>query len=125
MVSHGLALPGDAARPATPQGLPFEFLGLVGLADPLRSTVPAAVKECRAAGIRVVMITGDYPQTARAIAAQAGIDTTAIISGADLERMSAAELAQAARRATIFARTMPEQKLRIVEALKQTARLSL
>ena len=112
------ALPGDAARPATPQGLPFEFLGLVGLADPLRPTVPAAVKECRSAGIRVVMITGDYPQTARAIAAQAGLDTTAIISGAELERMSAAELAQAARRATIFARTMPEQKLRIVEALK-------
>jgi Ca2+-transporting ATPase len=112
------ALPGDAAHPATPQGLPFEFLGLVGLADPLRPTVPAAVKECRSAGIRVVMITGDYPQTARAIAAQAGLDTRAIISGTDLERMSAAELAQAVRHATIFARTMPEQKLRIVEALK-------
>ena len=112
------ALPGDAACPATPQGLPFELLGLVGLADPLRPTVPTAVKECRSAGIRVVMITGDYPQTARAIAAQAGLDTTAIISGAELERMSAVELAQAARRATIFARTMPEQKLRIVEALK-------
>ena len=93
-------------------------MGLVGLADPLRPTVPAAVKECRSAGIRVIMITGDYPQTARAIAAQAGLETTAIISGADLERMSDAELAQAARRATIFARTMPEQKLRIVEALK-------
>ena len=52
----------------------FEFLGLVGFADPLRANVPEAVRECRAAGIRVVMITGDYPATARAIAAQAGID---------------------------------------------------
>jgi P-type Ca2+ transporter type 2C len=112
------ALPGDALRPTTLQGLPFEFLGLVGLADPLRPTVPAAVKECRSAGIRVVMITGDSPQTARAIAGQAGLDTAVIVSGAELDRMSAPDLAQATRRATIFARTMPEQKLRIVEALK-------
>jgi Ca2+-transporting ATPase len=111
-------LPAALDQPATPRGLPFRFLGLVGLADPLRLTVPAAVKECRTAGIRVVMITGDYPQTARAIAGQAGLDTADIVTGADLEAMSAAELAERARTATIFARTMPEQKLRIVEALK-------
>ena len=51
----------------------FEFIGLLGLADPVRAEVPAAVAECRAAGIRVVMITGDYPATARAIARQAGL----------------------------------------------------
>ena len=59
------SLPPDIARPATPHDFAFEFLGLVGLADPLRPGVPAAVRECRAAGIRVVMITGDYPETAR------------------------------------------------------------
>jgi Ca2+-transporting ATPase len=111
-------LPSDQARPETPRGLPFRFLGLVGLADPLRPTVPAAVKECRSAGIRVVMITGDYPQTARAIAEQAGLESADIVTGADIVVMSEAELAQRARTATIFARTMPEQKLRIVQALK-------
>jgi Ca2+-transporting ATPase len=114
----GASMPADSARPETPRDMPFEFLGLVGLADPLRPTVPAAVRECRSAGIRVVMITGDYPQTAQAIAAQAGLDISQIVSGADLEKMTDAELAQCARTATIFARTMPEQKLRIVQALK-------
>ncbi len=80
--------------------------------------MPAAVKECRAAGIRVIMITGDYPQTARAIAAQANLEAGDIVTGAELERMSEAELLQRVRTATIFARTMPEQKLRIVNALK-------
>ena len=107
-------MPAATAQPETPVGLPLHFLGLVGLADPLRPTVPAAVRECRAAGIRVVMVTGDYPQTARAIAAQAGLASDDIVTGADLDAMSDAELAERARTATIFARTMPEQKLRIV-----------
>jgi Ca2+-transporting ATPase len=105
-------------RPETPRDFPFEFLGLVGLADPLRPTVPAAVQECRAAGIRVIMITGDYPQTARAIAAQANLEAGDVVTGAELEAMSEADLLQRVRSATIFARTMPEQKLRIVNALK-------
>jgi P-type Ca2+ transporter type 2C len=96
----------------------LELIGLVGLADPLRKSVPKAVSECRSAGIRVVMITGDYPATARAIAGQAGIDTTHLLTGAELEQLSEAELALRVRTATIFARTMPEQKLRIVQALK-------
>jgi Ca2+-transporting ATPase len=116
-VARAALAPGTGG-PETPRGLPFVFLGLVGLADPLRSGVPAAVRECRSAGIRVVVITGDYPQTARAIAAEAGLADAGLCSGADLERMSDAELAQHVRTATIFARTMPEQKLRIVEALK-------
>lgn len=106
------------ARPETPRGFAFEFLGLVGLADPLRPTVPAAVQECRAAGIRVIMITGDYPQTARAIAAQANLEAGDILTGAELEGMSDADLKERVRSTTIFARTMPEQKLRIVHALK-------
>ena len=108
----------DITRPESPGSFPFKFLGLVGLADPLRASVPAAVEECRAAGIRVIMITGDYPQTARAIAAQAGLDTGDVITGTDLEQMSDAMLAERVRSATVFARTMPEQKLRIVNALK-------
>jgi Ca2+-transporting ATPase len=96
----------------------FEYLGLVGLADPLRGSVPAAVAECRSAGIRVVMITGDYPATARAIAKQAGLDTSDVVTGVELDRLGPQELAQRVRTATVFARIMPEQKLRIVDALK-------
>jgi len=96
----------------------FEFLGLVGLADPLRESVSAAVADCRSAGIRVVMITGDYPATAVAIARQAGLKADDCISGDQLSRMDDAELQQRLRTVTVFARIMPQQKLRIVEALK-------
>jgi Ca2+-transporting ATPase len=80
--------------------------------------VPAAVAECRSAGIRVVMITGDYPATAAAVARQAGLDADVVVTGDDLQTLSDAALAERARRATVFARVMPEQKLRIVNALK-------
>jgi Ca2+-transporting ATPase len=104
--------------PETQLGFRFDFLGLVGLADPLREAVPAAVADCRAAGIRVVMITGDYPATARAIARQAGIDAQVCVTGDEIAALSDAALAERLRDATVFARIMPEQKLRIVEALK-------
>ena len=112
------SVPAGLVRPETPREFPFAFLGLVGLADPLRPTVPAAVQECRTAGIRVIMITGDYPQTARAIASQANLETGDIVTGTELEAMSEADLKERVRSTTIFARTMPEQKLRIVNALK-------
>jgi Ca2+-transporting ATPase len=111
-------LPANYARPDTPRGLPFAFLGLVGLADPLRPSVPAAVQECRSAGIRVIVITGDYPQTACAVAVQAGLHVTAVLTGSEVEKMTDLDLARCVRTTTIFARTMPEHKLRIVEALK-------
>jgi len=95
-------VPSDSVRPETPRGLSFEFLGLVGIADPLRASVPAAVEECRAAGIRVVMITGDYPQTAGAIAAQAKLHAGEVITGGDLEQMSDTELAARVRSATVL-----------------------
>ena len=104
--------------PVSQQDFAFEFLGLVGLADPLRPSVPEAVRECRSAGIRVVMITGDYPATARAIALQAGLDGERFVTGPELAQLSDADLAQRVRSATVFARIMPEQKLRIVTALK-------
>ncbi|OPX71708.1 MAG: putative copper-exporting P-type ATPase A [Methanoregulaceae archaeon PtaB.Bin152] len=97
----------------------FEFLGLIGFADPVRPDVPPAVSECYTAGMRVVMITGDYPLTARHIAREVGIrDTAGIFTGTDLEQVSAADLAEDIRSAAIFARVAPEQKLRIVDALK-------
>jgi len=105
--------------PSDQRGLSLEFLGLLALSDPLRDNVPAAVAECQSAGIRVVMITGDYPATARCIAKQAGIAAEPIVvSGPELARMSDAELAGCIRTVQVFARVVPEQKLRIVTALK-------
>jgi Ca2+-transporting ATPase len=105
--------------PETPRGFAFEFLGLVGLADPLRPSVPAAVADCRSAGVRILMITGDYPATARAIAHQAGLDETGdVLSGAAIEQLDDRSLQVRTRTATVFARVLPEQKLRIVQALK-------
>jgi Ca2+-transporting ATPase len=125
MAAEGLRVLGVArssfagtAWPDSQHDFTFEFLGLVGLADPLRPSVPAGVAECRSAGIKVVMITGDYPATAKAIARQAGLDAEDVVTGDGLEALSDAELADRVRTATVFARIMPEQKLHIVTALK-------
>lgn len=125
MAARGLRVLGVAQSsfvgqkwPISPQGFNFKFLGLVGIADPLRASVPEAVRQCRTAGIRVVMITGDYPTTAQSIARQAGLDADDVVTGSELEKMNDAELATRVRAATVFARIMPEQKLRIVVALK-------
>ncbi|MBX3591661.1 MAG: cation-translocating P-type ATPase [Burkholderiaceae bacterium] len=108
----------DPQLPETPRHFGFDFVGLVGLEDPVRASVPAAVHECREAGIRVVMITGDYPQTARAIAERAGIENGGVLTGADMQAMDEATLREAVRRTSVFARIMPEQKLQLVQALK-------
>jgi Ca2+-transporting ATPase len=125
MAADGLRMLGVASAsiagppwPDSQRDFSFEFLGLVGLADPLRSSVPDAVAECRSAGIKVVMITGDYPATAEAIARQAGIDAKDRVTGDELLQFSDAELERRVATATIFARIMPEQKLRIVNAFK-------
>ena len=104
--------------PDTIRGFAFEYVGLIGFADPLRSNVPAAVAECGSAGIRVVMITGDYPATASAIGRQAGIDASHVLSGDDIEKMTDEELAAHVKNTAIFARIRPNQKLRIVQSLK-------
>jgi len=98
----------------------FKFLGLIGLADPVRPTVAPALKECATAGIRVVMITGDYPATAAAIADQIGLNAGSggIVSGLELNRMDDEILRERIRHSNIFARMVPEQKLRLVNALK-------
>ena len=97
----------------------FKLLGLLGLADPVRPGVPEAVAECYSAGIRVIMITGDYPGTARNIAMQIGLSPVdQIITGPELDEMDDIELQRRIRTTCIFARAVPEQKLRIVNALK-------
>ena len=126
LAAEGLRVLGVASARTTAGNLPsehkelaLEFVGLVGLEDPLRATVPAAVAECQTAGIRIVMITGDYPATAQSIARQAGLaDPEQIITGPELDRMSEPELAARIRQVQVFARVVPEQKLRIVMALK-------
>ncbi|MEW6561707.1 MAG: cation-translocating P-type ATPase [Pseudomonadota bacterium] len=106
-----------------PQGqhdFDFQFLGLLGLSDPLRPTAAGAVEECRKAGIRVMMITGDYPATAAAIAHEAGLDTAQrqIVTGQELESLDDDALRNAVRTCNVFARVVPQQKLRLVDALK-------
>lgn len=108
----------DRNWPEIQHDFDFEFLGLLGLADPLRAEVPAAVAECRRAGIRVVMITGDHPRTALAIARAAGLDAGRVMTGAELETLGPAVLAAGIGQANVFARVTPQQKLAIVEALK-------
>ncbi len=106
--------------PASEHDFNFEFVGLLGLADPVRPEVPAAVAECRAAGIRVLMITGDYPTTALAIARQAGLaaDAADVLSGDDISALGDEALRERLATASVCARIAPEQKLRIVQALK-------
>jgi Ca2+-transporting ATPase len=97
----------------------FEFVGLLGLMDPVRPEVADAVEECYKAGIRVIMITGDYPGTAKSIAQEIRLRNPGeCITGSELQEMKDAELAERVRTVSIFARMVPEQKLRLVEALK-------
>ena len=125
MASRGMRVLGvaraetsDQDWPDTPSGFAFTLVGLIGLADPLRLSVPAAVAECQSAGIRVVMITGDHAATARTIASQAGITEGDVLTGTDLDALDDAQLAERLKSVTVFARIMPEQKLRIVTAFK-------
>lgn len=104
--------------PESPGDFIFTEVGLIGFADPLRASVPAAIAECHSAGIRVLMITGDYPATARAIARQAGIAADSVIDGDTLAAMSDAGLVAGVESTSVFARIRPTQKLRIVEHLK-------
>ncbi|MEB3328227.1 MAG: HAD-IC family P-type ATPase [Candidatus Sericytochromatia bacterium] len=117
-IATGEAPPGAPfTAEAPPRGL--RLLGLVGLIDPPRAAALAAVQECREAGIRIKMITGDHALTAGAIAAQLGLaDAPRVVVGAELEGLSPEALAALARETDVFARTTPEAKLRLVEALQ-------
>jgi Ca2+-transporting ATPase len=109
----------ETSLPGLQHDFEFEFLGLIGLADPVRPTVPEAVRECYTAGIRVVMITGDYPGTAQNIARQIGLQSyDQVLTGPDLDRINDSELQNRIKTVNIFARVVPEQKLRLVNAFK-------
>jgi len=108
----------DATPPEDPSELGLALVGMVGLSDPVRTTARAAIAECRAAGIRVVMISGDYPATARAVARQIGLDGETALTGPELAALDEQALHARIRTLSVFARILPEQKLRIVEALK-------
>src|SRR5450759_525634 len=126
MAAEGLRVLGVAKAGVSSTTLPdqqhdfdFEFLGLIALADPVRPTVPSAIQECQTAGIRVIMITGDYPGTAMSIARQIGLESaTGAITGAEVAAMDDQTLRDRVMRANVFARAVPEQKLQLVNALK-------
>ena len=121
----GVAVADKAAPPwpDDPARLSFRLLGLVGLADPLRADIPDAVAACRAAGVRVLMITGDHPETARAIARQAGLGDGAVLTGADIAGLDPAALTDRLAHASVCARTVPTQKLDIVRALQRSGQV--
>ncbi len=132
MAAEGLRVLGVAKAtftgtdwPAGQHDFDFELVGLLGLADPLRASVPRAVVQCQDAGIRVMMITGDYPVTALAIARQAGIvgeqddERHVVMAGDELAALSEPELAKRVSQVKVFARIKPAQKLAIVNALKK------
>jgi Ca2+-transporting ATPase len=113
--AHGDTL----AWPTSQRELRLHFVGLTGLADPIRPAVPAALQECYAAGIRTVMITGDYAGTAQAIARQIGLtQPETVVTGPELDAMTDVQLRERVAEVNIFARVVPEQKLRLVQAFK-------
>ncbi len=126
MADMGLRVLGVAKAFFKKQELPggqhdfaFEFIGLLGFIDPVRQAVPESIKEAYGAGIKIVMITGDYPGTAVHIAKQIGLhNPEQYITGPELEKMNHLQLREKIKDISVFARVVPEQKLAIVNALK-------
>jgi len=112
------------ALPEIQHDFKFDFIGLIGLSDPIREDVKQAVAECYQAGIRVVMITGDYPVTAQHIAMEIGLkNPDKCMTGSELESITEVELCRKINGINVFARVVPEQKLKIVEALKKNGEI--
>ena len=131
LASDGLRVLGVAKAKIKAKGLPeiqheftFEFIGLIGLSDPIRKNVKQAVSECYKAGIRVIMITGDYPVTAKHIALEIGLENPEMcMTGQELHAISDAQLCKKIKEINVFARVIPEQKLKIVNALKKNGEI--
>ncbi|MEO7066874.1 MAG: cation-translocating P-type ATPase [Rhodanobacter sp.] len=108
-----------AQWPSSQHDFDFRFLGLIGFMDPPRAEVPAAIAECRTAGVRIIMMTGDHPATARAIARQVGLSERAeVLTGAEMAALDDAGLGERLRHIDLCARLKPEQKLRLVQLLR-------
>jgi len=131
LAANGLRVLGVAKAGINAANLPeiqhdfkFDFIGLIGLSDPIRKNVKQAVAECYKAGIRVIMITGDYPVTAQHIALEIGLENPGqCMTGSELEVITDVELSKKIRNINVFARVIPEQKLKIVEALKRNGEI--
>jgi Ca2+-transporting ATPase len=131
MTNQGLRVLGVAQSSFKEDSLPekqhdfeFDFVGLLGFVDPVRSTVAPSLKECYTAGMRMIMITGDYPGTAQHIARQIGLkNPEEFITGPELAKMSHEELKEKIKTVNIFARVIPEQKLLIIDALKANSEI--
>ena len=131
LAASGLRVIGVAKAKINAKGLPeiqhdftFDFIGLIGLSDPIRENVKEAVRECFKAGIRVIMITGDYPVTAKHIATEIGLENPDMcITGQELQTMTDDELCEKIKEINVFARVVPEQKLKIVNALKKNSEI--
>ena len=110
----------SSVLPPAQHDFDLKFVGLIGLSDPIRESVPDAVRECYKAGIRLIMITGDYPVTAINIGKEIGIKNPELfITGSQLKEMTEDDLCERIKTVNIFARVVPEQKLKIVNALKK------
>jgi P-type Ca2+ transporter type 2C len=125
MASEGLRVLAIASKkldttlfPESQAELKLDFIGLLGFEDAIRPEVPEAVKNCQNAGIRVIMITGDFPETAISIGKQIGIAHTQVLTGAELSDLSDQDLKEKIKGISILARIKPDQKLRIVQALQ-------
>jgi Ca2+-transporting ATPase len=125
MAADGLRVLGVArathdgqVTPENPHDYDFEIVGMVGLVDPLRAETADTIAICKRAGVRVVMITGDHPTTARAIAREAGLGTERIVTGAELEALDDSSLADTIATVQVIARAAPAHKLRIIQALR-------
>jgi P-type Ca2+ transporter type 2C len=131
LTNRGQRVLGVASATFTKSTLPksqhdfaFKMVGLIGFADPVRPSISQSVKEAYAAGIRVIMITGDYPGTAAHIASEIGLtNPDAFITGPQLSNMTPGDLRKRIREVNVFARVVPEQKLLLVEALKENGEI--
>ena len=99
------------------------FVGIVGFIDPPRAEVAGAIRTCQQAGIKVIMVTGDHPETARAVAAQVGINSAKVLTGNEISKMSDEEVKNALKETFVFARVTPEDKLRLVRLLRENGEI--
>ncbi len=112
-------LPADSAANKENLEIEIVFVGIIGFIDPSRREVKGAIKTSQEAGIKVIMITGDHPETARTIASQVGINSSNVLTGVEIAKMTDANLKEALKHTFVFARVTPEDKLRLVKLLKE------